>query len=158
MATTEAKRLPHTDDGTGPATAEIGVTGMTCASCVARVERALRKVPGVVEADVNLATERASVGYLPGEVDLEIVGQVAVLEDVRHDERHDAASRPGFDLKVEEPLVEEAGGVELEAGAGREDGNVAGPAEAFVALRAIGGNLEKVAALTPDRVLNQTVD
>jgi len=44
---------------------EIGVGGMTCASCSARVERALAKLPGVVEAGVNLATERATVRYLP---------------------------------------------------------------------------------------------
>ena len=37
------------------------VQGMTCASCVARVEKALMKVPGVVSADVNLATESATV-------------------------------------------------------------------------------------------------
>ena len=42
-------------------TLDLGVRGMTCASCVARVERALRKVPGVREATVNLATERAHV-------------------------------------------------------------------------------------------------
>ncbi|HXK57521.1 MAG TPA: copper ion binding protein, partial [Gammaproteobacteria bacterium] len=44
---------------------EIGVGGMTCANCSARVERALNKLPGVIEASVNLATERASVRYLP---------------------------------------------------------------------------------------------
>ena len=43
----------------------LTVTGMTCANCVARVEKALRKVPGVVEAGVNLATEHATVRYLP---------------------------------------------------------------------------------------------
>jgi len=37
------------------------IAGMTCASCVARVEKALRAVPGVQDASVNLATERASV-------------------------------------------------------------------------------------------------
>ncbi len=42
---------------------EIGVEGMTCASCSARVERALQSVPGVVAASVNLGTERASVQY-----------------------------------------------------------------------------------------------
>ena len=42
-------------------TLEIGVTGMTCAACVTRVERALKKVDGVMEASVNLATERATV-------------------------------------------------------------------------------------------------
>lgn len=40
---------------------ELNVMGMTCASCVGRVEKALRSVPGVVEATVNLATERASI-------------------------------------------------------------------------------------------------
>jgi len=40
---------------------QLQVKGMTCASCVGRVERALRKLPGVVEASVNLATETASV-------------------------------------------------------------------------------------------------
>ncbi len=44
---------------------DIPVTGMTCASCVNRVEKALRKVPGVLDASVNLASEQASVSYLP---------------------------------------------------------------------------------------------
>jgi Au+-exporting ATPase len=44
-----------------PATTEIAIDGMTCASCVARVERALTAVPGVTTANVNLATERATV-------------------------------------------------------------------------------------------------
>ncbi|MFD0668223.1 heavy metal translocating P-type ATPase [Ramlibacter sp. GCM10027632] len=49
-----------------PATLDLGVGGMTCASCVGRVERALRKLPGVQEASVNLATESARVTYAPG--------------------------------------------------------------------------------------------
>jgi Cu+-exporting ATPase len=40
---------------------KLQVTGMTCASCVARVEKALLKVPGVTSASVNLATENATV-------------------------------------------------------------------------------------------------
>ena len=40
---------------------DIGVGGMTCASCVTRVERALKKVPGVESASINLATEMARV-------------------------------------------------------------------------------------------------
>src|SRR5215218_5724966 len=59
------------DAGYGADVREVtfGVTGMTCASCVGRVERALKKVPGVLEARVNLATEKAAVGYLAGEVE-----------------------------------------------------------------------------------------
>ena len=44
---------------------EFPVTGMTCASCSGRVERALKKVSGVLDASVNLAAERANVTYLP---------------------------------------------------------------------------------------------
>ena len=43
----------------------LQIEGMTCASCVARVEKALLKVPGVSTASVNLATERATVQALP---------------------------------------------------------------------------------------------
>ena len=50
-----------------PATLDLGIGGMTCASCVARVERALRKVPGVQDATVNLATERAHVAHTGGD-------------------------------------------------------------------------------------------
>jgi len=45
----------------------LPVQGMTCASCVKRVEKALGSIKGVVHADVNFATSRASVEYLPGE-------------------------------------------------------------------------------------------
>ena len=45
---------------------QFAVAGMTCASCVTRVERALRKVPGVENAEVNLAMESASVRMQAG--------------------------------------------------------------------------------------------
>ncbi|WP_374509765.1 heavy metal translocating P-type ATPase [Niveibacterium sp.] len=45
---------------------DLGIHGMTCASCVARVEKGLKRVPGVLEAAVNLATESARVRTLPG--------------------------------------------------------------------------------------------
>ena len=49
-------------------TTELTIEGMTCASCVSRVEKALLRVPGVVGAAVNLATERAQVRHLSGAV------------------------------------------------------------------------------------------
>ncbi|GAB3443892.1 heavy metal translocating P-type ATPase [Massilia solisilvae] len=51
------------DSGNTTQTVELdfGIVGMTCASCVARVEKALRAVPGVTDATVNLATEKAAV-------------------------------------------------------------------------------------------------
>jgi Cu+-exporting ATPase len=67
----------------------FSVTGMTCASCVGRVERALEKVPGVLEASVNLANERATVEYLAGEVeprDLEMAIQGAGYGVVREED------------------------------------------------------------------------
>ena len=56
-----------------------GVEGMTCASCVAHVEEALKGVPGVASTAVNLATERATVEGLPGAVSFEAL-QAAVQE------------------------------------------------------------------------------
>jgi heavy metal translocating P-type ATPase len=48
---------------------ELAIEGMTCASCVARIEKGLKAVPGVTSASVNLATERASVRVVSGAVD-----------------------------------------------------------------------------------------
>jgi len=48
------------------ATTQLGIEGMTCAACVTRVERALRRVPGVEDATVNLATETAQVRWGQG--------------------------------------------------------------------------------------------
>ena len=50
---------------------DLAIGGMTCASCAGRVERALRRVPGVLGAEVNLATERARVVRTEGTAGLE---------------------------------------------------------------------------------------
>ncbi|WP_297475643.1 cation-translocating P-type ATPase [Ferrovum sp.] len=52
-------------------TTTLKIEGMSCASCVGRVETVLGKLEGVVEVDVNLATERAQVRYVPNSVRLE---------------------------------------------------------------------------------------
>ncbi|KVT88575.1 copper-transporting ATPase [Burkholderia ubonensis] len=61
-----------------PATApiELEIEGMTCASCVARVEKALANVPGVTRASVNLATERATVDAAGGVTTAQLVDAV----------------------------------------------------------------------------------
>src|SRR3712207_115064 len=67
----------------------FGVTGMTCVSCVGRVERVLKKVPGVLEASVNPANEKATVKCLAGEVEareLEKVVEGAGYGVVREEE------------------------------------------------------------------------
>ncbi len=50
-------------------TATLAIEGMTCASCANFVERALKKAPGVQSAQVNLATEKATVAFLPTATD-----------------------------------------------------------------------------------------
>src|SRR5688572_15211937 len=54
----------------GPTEVILPIEGMTCASCVRRVEKGLEKVPGVAAANVNLATERATVAYDPALADV----------------------------------------------------------------------------------------
>ena len=56
---------------------ELAVQGMTCASCVGRVEKALRAVPGVTDVTVNLATERATVDASAGITDSALVAAIA---------------------------------------------------------------------------------
>ncbi|QRM57288.1 heavy metal translocating P-type ATPase [Sinorhizobium sp. BG8] len=52
--------------GIAEATLEFPVEGMSCASCIARVEKALKAVPGVLDATANLAQERARVRFIAG--------------------------------------------------------------------------------------------
>ncbi len=68
-------------------TLTIGVGGMTCASCVARVEKALKKVPGVSEASVNLATEKATVTFEPDRVEVESL--LGAIEDAGYEPRRE---------------------------------------------------------------------
>ena len=75
---------------------DLGVTGMTCTSCSARVERKLNKVEGV-EATVNFATESASVSYDPAKID-----PGSLIEVVRN------AGYDAFEV-AGEPAAEDAG-------------------------------------------------
>jgi Cu+-exporting ATPase len=72
---TENPMSPSTTSSAAAATREwsFPVEGMTCASCVARVEKALLKVPGVVSAEVNLATEAATVQAAGPQVDAAVL-------------------------------------------------------------------------------------
>ncbi len=79
--TTETREPPKNE------TLTIGVGGMTCASCVSRVERALKKVPGVDAATVNLATEKATVSYDPGSAEVETL--LTAIENAGYDPRRD---------------------------------------------------------------------
>ncbi len=85
-----ANRLPTT-----AGEAVLPIEGMTCASCVRRVEKGLQKVPGVTAANVNLATERATVAFDPAVTDLAALG--AAVER--------AGYRVGEDVVAEAPSV-----------------------------------------------------
>ena len=73
---------PDTASGSPDTEIVLPIEGMTCASCVRRVERSLAKVPGVSEANVNFATEQAVVRFNPAE---------ATLPDLR-----DAVTKAGY--------------------------------------------------------------
>ncbi|QHB72991.1 heavy metal translocating P-type ATPase [Stenotrophomonas sp. 364] len=74
-------------------TTELAIQDMTCASCVGRVEKGLRQVPGVIEASVNLATERARVRHLAGVVT--IADLEAAIEKAGYTSRRVAAAAGG---------------------------------------------------------------
>jgi Cu+-exporting ATPase len=65
---------------TTTATTTFGIGGMHCASCVARNERTLSKLPGVVSANVNLATNNARVEFEPGAISEQAI-QAAVAKN-----------------------------------------------------------------------------
>jgi Cu+-exporting ATPase len=68
--TVSASPAPIIAAQAGPQEIDLLISGMTCASCVRRVERALNRTPGVTEASVNLATEHAQVTYDPASASL----------------------------------------------------------------------------------------
>ncbi|MCS0585120.1 heavy metal translocating P-type ATPase [Massilia pinisoli] len=68
---------------------DIDIGGMTCASCVARVEKAIKAVPGVVDASVNLATERAAVKGR----DLDLRAIVVAVEQAGYEARPAGAGK-----------------------------------------------------------------
>jgi copper ion binding protein len=89
----ETQSLITTIEGLGYAvpkqTSHLAIDGMTCAGCVRRVEQALLSVPGVSEASVNLATERAAV---TGNAD--IAALIAAVCGDRQIRTTDRARRP----------------------------------------------------------------
>ena len=77
---------------------DIGIGGMTCASCVGRVEKALKRVPGVQSANVNLATESARIAF-PADT-----AQAAQMEALLRRAVRDAGYEPkAADAAIETP-------------------------------------------------------
>ena len=90
-------RLPDTLQ---PIEIVLPIEGMTCASCVNRIERFLKKTPGVETANVNLATERATILVDPG--------------TAGRDELVKAVEAAGYEVKAEAVAVEGAAAISLE--------------------------------------------
>ena len=84
----------------------LPVVGMTCASCVNRIERFLSRADGVAEANVNLATERATVRFDPALIDR--AGIVATIEAAGYDVGRDATATTGGDEAVAADEAERA--------------------------------------------------
>ena len=96
--------VPETSAGSaGPM--ELSIEGMTCASCVGRIERALKATPGVTEAVVNLATERATI---QGTADAATL--IAAIENVGYEAKliGATASNGGEDENAERGEKKEA--------------------------------------------------
>ena len=94
--TAPTSTAPTTTPGTAGCTLDIG--GMTCASCVGRVEKALNRVDGVAVAQVNLATEVATVRFDPQQVGLDELTAAVARAGYTATPRREAqstAERPG---------------------------------------------------------------
>ena len=126
-----------------PPVQTLSIEGMTCASCVGRVERALKAVPGVAEANVNLATERADI-RLSESVDHAML--VRAIEDLGYNV---PASTTGLAIegmtcascvgRVERALKAVVGVTEASVNLATERATVKGTADAAALIAAVEG-------------------
>jgi copper ion binding protein len=116
LAGAQASAVTEAIRGAGyePAATELtlAISGMTCASCVGRVEKALRAVPGVLSAEVNLATERATLRVADGAIASALVAAVSVagyeakpLDAGRSDDGDAAARRQAEQTALKRSVV-----------------------------------------------------
>ena len=85
---------PALSDAAHGTSINLPIEGMTCASCIVRVEKALQRVPGVLQASVNLATERATV-IAPPQVGVNVL--------------RDAVEKAGYSVRQQEVSLDVAG-------------------------------------------------
>ena len=132
--------LKHPTDE-GQTKFSLGIEGMTCASCVGRVERALKAVPGVAAASVNLATERAQVSG----AGIDRAMLIKAVEDVGYDvvrERPVELTIEGMTCascvaRVEKALKTVPGVTEASVNPATERATVTGSADPSALLRAV---------------------
>jgi Cu+-exporting ATPase len=87
---------------TGTETATLNIEGMTCASCSNSLEKALSRTPGVKRAMVNLANEKATVEFLPGQIDR--AGLKAAVEEAGYGVHESSAAVKANVLASDEEL------------------------------------------------------
>ncbi len=81
------------DENSSRREVSISIGGMTCAACAKAVERAIKRLPGIDEASVNLATEKARVVYNPAEVRLSEIKQAIIKAGYKPLEAEDGDRR-----------------------------------------------------------------
>ncbi len=100
-----AKAIEKTGFSVPAASVELSVGGMTCASCVARVEKVIGELSDVIAANVNLATKKASVSFTPGTLDAGVLA--AAIEQAGY-EAHEVSAEGG-DHAADSPEAEAKG-------------------------------------------------
>jgi P-type Cu+ transporter len=99
LATEKAENIPPVDEPDQSAT--VPVVGMTCAACATRIQRKLSRLEGVESANVNFATERATVRWKSGTTDLGKV--IGAIRDAGYDARTARVRIPITDLQLSAP-------------------------------------------------------
>lgn len=95
---------------TGQSTLKIGIRGMHCGSCVAKIEKELKQKSGVVSASVDLGTESAIINYIPGLIDTKAIKNVIEKLDYKVFDtsgiKAEQLRKPGEEKVKEEPVDE----------------------------------------------------
>lgn len=133
------------DAFTSPTEVQLEVSGMTCASCVHHVEKALKGVPGVSQADVNLALERAHVLFDPG--------SAGTPDFVR------AVAQAGYQVRTEQRSLTVAGLEEAPIRERAERTLTQVPGVIAAQVNAAQGTMtvERVRGLAPDEALTEAM-
>ena len=130
-----------------PRTLDLPIEGMTCSACVARLEHALVQAPGVVDASVNLALERASVSFDGTATDASALAEVVARTgfDVRTEQQTfpvEGMTCAGCSARVEKVLLGEPGVVDADVNLALERATVTA-ASGCVTPEALAGRLDK---------------
>ena len=128
-------------------TLDLPIEGMTCSACVARLEEALGQAPGVVEANVNLALERASVSFDGTATDASALAEVVARTgfDVRTERQTfpvEGMTCAGCSARVEKVLLGEPGVVDADVNLALERATVT-TASGCVTPEALAGRVDK---------------